>query len=430
MTAGARALGMTAPDYAHGSVLMSLWFLAVLVAATVLVGAVFVALCIRPARRHLHLRGARGVTAAVTAGVLTLALAVTTVADGINRHFAYIPSFSALAGHYSRDMIGTSNVSKLMRIAYSGGGLPLHGVVVRVQLSGPRSGISRRGYVYLPRAYFDPSERHRRFPVLYMLHGSPGIAADWLRGGFIDRAMDDLLAHHAITPFIVVLPDVNGGYRHDTECQDIVGGPQVQTYLTTDVTSWIDRHYRTIDSPNERAIGGMSTGGYCALNLMLRHQDEFSAAIVHSGSLGPIESRYSGSLWGGSTSLRAANTPADYVSHLFIGRPLAVYCDAGTSDQSSVETCRKARALLAPRAVPVTVHVFSHQGHDYVAWRKDLYVSLPWVSRWFVAHGAPAPSAPPRSPPGELRPESPDPAERHFTRLATRGPERRARRAT
>ncbi len=374
------------PDFTRGSVLLSLWFEVVLVCATVALVVVFVAVCVPAVKARFRLTRRRRTFLAVCSAVLALLLATASVADAVNRHFSYIPSFSALGGHYSPDMIGTSNVSQLMRIAESGGGLPAHGVVVRVVLSGPRSGISRRGYVYLPRAYFDPAQRTRRFPVLYMLHGSPGVAADWLRGGFIDRAMDYLLAHEVITPFIVVLPDVNGGYTRDTECQNIVGGPQVQTYLTYDVTSWIDRHYRTIATPAGRAIGGMSTGGYCALNLMLRHQNIFSAAVMHSGSLGPIESMYSGSLWGGNDALRRANTPRDYIPTVPIDRSLGVYCDAGTSDPSSVQTCIDARQLLDERNVPVEVHIFPHQGHNYASWRKDLYVSLPWVSRWFSQH--------------------------------------------
>jgi enterochelin esterase-like enzyme len=372
------------PDFTHGSVLLSLWFQVVLIGAAVAFVVVFVAMWLPSVRTRFRLTGRRRWPVALGSAVLALALATASVADAINRHFSYIPSFAALGGHYSPDLIGSSNVSQLMRIAESGGGLPAHGIVVHVMLSGPRSGISRRGYVYLPRSYFDPAQRNRRFPVLYMLHGSPGIAADWLRGGFIDRAMDYLLAHAIIAPFIVVLPDFNGGYTRDTECQDIVRGPQVQTYLTDDVTGWIDHHFRTIATPAGRAIGGMSTGGYCALNLMLRHQDVFSAAVMHSGSLAPIESSYSGSLWGGSDALRRANTPRDYIPTVPVQRPLAVYCDAGTSDPSSVQTCVDTRRLLAARRVPVDVHIYAHQGHDYSAWRKDLYASLPWVSRWFT----------------------------------------------
>jgi len=373
------------PDFTHGSVLLSLWFLILLAVATVGFVVLAIAVWLAPFLGRLRLTR-RGRLVGFGSAVLAFVFATGTVADGINRHFSYIPTFSALLGDYSPDLIRSGNVSRLIRRAEHGGGLPAHGVVEEVLLAGSRSGIRRGGYVYLPRAYFDPAQRTRRFPVLYMLHGSPGVAADWLRGGFIDRAADFLVDHHVIKPFIVVLPDVNGGYHHDTECQDVVGGPQVQTYLTYDVTKAIDRRYRTIATADGRAIGGLSTGGYCALNLTLRHQDVFSAAVMHSGDLGPTESRYSGSLWGGNTTSRRANTPAEYIPTIPIRHRIAVYCDAGSHDRSSVWTCINARRLLNQRGVPVEVHILDHEAHSFAAWRTNLYLSLPWISEWFAHH--------------------------------------------
>jgi enterochelin esterase-like enzyme len=371
-----------APDFTHGSVLLSLWFFVVLVACTVAFVMVFVSVCRPRTRVRFRLTVRSGRIVAAGSMLLAVTFGVMTVADGINRHYAYMPSFSALRGQYSPDLVGHRQVLELA-LASARGHSPSHGIVERVLLSGTRSGIARHGFVYLPRAYFDRAQPTRRFPVLYMLHGSPGVASDWLRGGFVDRAMDDLIDHNRIDPFIVVLPDVNGGYRHDTECQDVVGGAQVQTYLTYDVTASIDSHYRTIASPTGRAIGGLSTGGYCALNLMLRHQDVFSAAVMHSGSLAPIESRYSGTLWGGNRGLRLANTPAAYIPTVPLSRALAVYCDGGADDHDSVRTCNQAQQLLGARHVPVESHVFRHEGHTFSAWRRNLYLSLPWVSQWF-----------------------------------------------
>ena len=274
-------------------------------------------------------------TARIGLPILFVALGLAAVADGINRHFEYVPSFSALTGNISRDLVSSDSpyVSEVNApsnmLSSNAPPMPSHGIVMKIMLRGPRSHLACIGYIYLPREYFDPAERTRRFPTLYLLHGSPGVAADWLRAGFVDVAMDRLDAAHAIVPFIVVLPDVNGGYFRDTECQDIVSGPQVQTYLAIDVPHLIDDRFRTIASPRDRAIGGLSTGGYCGLNLMLRHQDVFSAAIMHSGTVAPIEGRYTGSLWAGNKQLRWDNTPSVYIPTMRIRHPLAVYCDAG-----------------------------------------------------------------------------------------------------
>ena len=57
--------------------------------------------------------------------------------------------------------------------------MPGHGVVLRVSVGDAAAHISPRDtYVYLPPQYFDPARPHARFPVLYLLHGSPGTSID------------------------------------------------------------------------------------------------------------------------------------------------------------------------------------------------------------------------------------------------------------
>ncbi|MFN8035297.1 MAG: alpha/beta hydrolase-fold protein [Acidimicrobiia bacterium] len=386
-------------DPVRGSVLLSAWFFALLVAVpcAVLVGTALVEWRRRRARRagRSVRSGWQMAVVRALAVVLTLVSASAAALDGVNRHFEYIPSFAALFGQVSRDMVPASVARLESRVGGAGPGnsvatplpMPRHGAVEQVSIAGSVSGVAARtGFVYLPKQYFDPARRGRRFPVLYLLHGSPGVAADWLRGAFVDQAMDSLIDAGAVAPFIIVMPDVNGGYARDTECQDIVSGPQVQTYLVRDVVDWVDAHYRTVTDRGARAIGGLSTGGYCALNLVLRHQDRFSAIVSHSGTLDPIESAYSGRLWGGSRKLRAENSPSVYLPTIPIPAPIGVYLDAGAGDRDAIRAGRRAQALFRQRAVPVTFNVVRGEGHTFAAWRENLALSLPWVSNWFKVH--------------------------------------------
>jgi len=109
----------------------------------------------------------------------------------------------------------------------------------------------------------------------------PGRAIDWFNGGQVARTMTMLLADHLVQPMIVVSPTVATSWASDSECLNAVGGAQFETYLTRDVVGFIDRRYWTISQASGRAIGGMSSGGYCALNLGLRHQHEFSMILAH-----------------------------------------------------------------------------------------------------------------------------------------------------
>ena len=376
--------------------LLAWWFLALLIgaaAAVPVLGGVFGVRRRRRRRAGVAVVGGwrlalRRLT--LVFGTVTFGLAATAAA--VNDHYSYIPSFHALFGDVSPDLVshpvaarsevGDGAVRSVAKKAAD------HGTVEKVPVAGPVSGIGARDtYVYLPPEYFDSARAAERFPVLYLLHGSPGISVDWLRAGWLDRAMDDLLAKHEIAPFIVVLPDVNGGYRRDTECEDIPGGPHAQTYLVRDVVDYVDANYRTVPNRAARVIGGLSTGGYCALNLVLRHQDTFSGIVSHSGYDRPDHNVYTGDLFGSDAREERANIPGQYLPTIPLTRPLGVYLDVGMSDGQSRSESTELAGVFERRGVPVAFHDFADEAHSWLVWRRNLFSSLPWVSSWFASTG-------------------------------------------
>ncbi|RPI02204.1 MAG: esterase family protein, partial [Ignavibacteriae bacterium] len=58
-----------------------------------------------------------------------------------------------------------------------------------------------------------------------------------------------------------------------------------ETYVTKELTKFIDSAYQTIQSRNGRAISGLSMGGHGALYLSMRHPDIFGAAGSMSGGV-------------------------------------------------------------------------------------------------------------------------------------------------
>lgn len=392
--------------------LLAWWFLTLLICAAAAVPLAGVAFGVRRRRRRRAglgvSRGWRLALRRLTLGLATLTFALAATAAAVNDHYSYIPSFHALFGDVSPDLVAHPVASLSAQAARSAGSarrsdpamIPVaaktdkaaraanHGTVEKVSVAGPVAGVGARDtYVYLPPQYFDPARQDERFPVLYMLHGSPGISVDWIRGGWADRAMDDLLSKHAVVPFIVVMPDVNGGYRRDTECEDIPGGPRTQTYLVTDVVDYVDANYRTIPDRRARTLGGLSTGGYCALNLVLRHQDLFSGIVSHSGYDRPDQNIYSGDLFADRNEERA-NTPGAYLPAIPLTKPLGVYLDVGASDSGSRAESVELSRVFERRGIPVAFHDFADEAHNWSVWRRNLYSSLPWVSSWFVATGA------------------------------------------
>src|SRR5205085_7749204 len=164
--------------------LLAWWFLALLIAVAAGLPVLAVVLGIR---RRLRRRAGRPVIygwrlaarrTSLALGTLIFGLAAT--AAGVNDHYSYIPSFHALFGDVSPDLVShpvAARAARARAAAALGGEagadtVPVvakksdHGTVEKVQVGGPVSGIGARDtYVYLPPEYFDPATADQRFPV-------------------------------------------------------------------------------------------------------------------------------------------------------------------------------------------------------------------------------------------------------------------------
>ena len=127
----------------------------------------------------------------------------------------------------------------------------------QLTLSGTVSHISRVGYVYLPPQYYLPAYRAVRFPVLELLHGTPGTPANWLIQLRVPHLMDKLIAAHEMGPMVLVMPAINPLTNgHWQECTD---GPRGldDTYLSTDVPTIIRARYRVSTRPSGMGFAGL-----------------------------------------------------------------------------------------------------------------------------------------------------------------------------
>ena len=111
----------------------------------------------------------------------------------------------------------------------------------------------------------------RRFPVLYLLHGFPGQPRVFVDAGALAVDEDVMIHRHRIRPMIVVMPAGPKGYFHgDTEWADGGAGPWMQDVL--EVVRNVDHRYATRRDRRQRGIGGLSEGGYGAINIALRQR--------------------------------------------------------------------------------------------------------------------------------------------------------------
>src|SRR5436190_1973452 len=135
------------------------------------------------------------------------------------------------------------------------------------------------GYnIYLPPGYA-AAAADRRYPVIYWLHGLGGNETSGMfPTAIVDRAIKD----KSIPPLIVVF--VNGGPRtryHDSTDGKIMAEPLVAKELI----GHIDQTFRTIASPDGRAISGMSMGGNGSLKFAFKYPELFSSAVAFAPAL-------------------------------------------------------------------------------------------------------------------------------------------------
>jgi len=233
-----------------------------------------------------------------------------------------------------------------------------------VNLPDPAHGVpSGANYVILPPGY--NAEAARRYPVVYLIHGYPfGGPRDWLTSGDAPGTLLALQQANVIEPMIVVSVDLTAGVPStDWECLDVPGGPQLETYLARTVVPAIDQRYRTVADRSHRALGGMSGGGFGALNIGLHHVDEFATLLI---ALPYDDLNDSVGILNGNQAVIAANTPRRYLPTMKFAAPISVMLTVGTGAPTDVATARRIADALHARGQEAVVHAergFNHTWH-------------------------------------------------------------------
>jgi S-formylglutathione hydrolase FrmB len=299
---------------------------------------------------------------------LTAVLAVATGAALVNSHYGYYRSLSDIVGDDGGGGFPDGN---------GGGPHPLGGVVLTT-IPGTESGVgSYPAMVYLPPQHW--SEPKRAFPVVYLIHGTPGAPDNIFEAG--QAAAGGLAAAVAGNPVIIVAPTAGPDSGSDTECVDGAQG-NWETYLTQDVVAAVDKTYRTIAAREDRAIGGLSMGGYCGLNLGLRHRDTYSTIIDLSGETRPTYDDGMRALFGNVPNLDAVvadNSPRTYAARLSSSPPMRLWLDCGTSDADVLQPLLGIAGTLRSRGFDVMVKERSG-GHSWSVWRAAMAQSVPWAA--------------------------------------------------
>ncbi len=154
-----------------------------------------------------------------------------------------------------------------------------HGQIRSVNYYSEINGTNRHVNVYVPASY---ETGKKRYPVLYLLHGSGEDEFGWVNQGHVDFMMDNLIANKEAEEFIVVV--MSGDILTTPEIRNVPGKTVSDIYIN-ELVPFIDKNFRTIANRDNRAMAGLSRGGGQTTSTVLdnHNMDKFAWMGLLSG---------------------------------------------------------------------------------------------------------------------------------------------------
>jgi S-formylglutathione hydrolase FrmB len=154
--------------------------------------------------------------------------------------------------------------------------IKVHGTSLEGNLEG--DAVDRDVIVFLPPSY--SKQTHRRYPVVYALHGYSIGAEQWTHEIHVPQTIEGAFAQGA-NEMIVVLPDSKTVHNGSMYSSSVTTG-DFENFIAHDLVSYIDAHYRTIPRRASRGLVGHSMGGYGASRIGMKHADVFGSLYIMS----------------------------------------------------------------------------------------------------------------------------------------------------
>jgi S-formylglutathione hydrolase len=136
--------------------------------------------------------------------------------------------------------------------------------------------------IYLPPGY--ATERNRRYPVVYLLHGYTGTDLSYFGNTGPRQAhviAERVYGSNAAREMILVMPNAMNAYGGSMYSNSVTTGDW-EGYIAEDLVGYMDKNYRTIATRDGRGLAGHSMGGYGTMRIGMKRPDVFSAIYALS----------------------------------------------------------------------------------------------------------------------------------------------------
>ncbi len=129
--------------------------------------------------------------------------------------------------------------------------------------------------IILPVNYSSSNEK-TFYPAIYLLHGLSGHFDNWA-----DKTkLKDYAKNYN---YIIVMPEGNDGWYTDSAT---VSADKYESYIIQELIPEIEKKFRAKSGRENRAVAGLSMGGYGSIKFGLKYPEMFSLVGSFSGALG------------------------------------------------------------------------------------------------------------------------------------------------
>ena len=265
---------------------------------------------------------------------------------------------------------GISSIENVMMVpgpetAFEDNKMGAHGEVREVWYPSSTLGMMRRMHVYTPPGY---EKGNTKYPVFYLLHGAGDDDSGWNsigRAGFI---IDNLIAAGKAKPMIVVMPNGSMPLPPQTGMPNGQIMNQMRSLFSSellkDVMPLVEKTYRTMNKPEDRALAGLSMGGFQTLDVTMTHPELFDYVGVFSSG------------FFGATIDEAETKYAKVLNDPSFNKGKKLFWVAIGKDDFVMDANKKTLALLDKHNIKYQ-YKESSGGHTWVNWRQYLNEYVP-----------------------------------------------------
>lgn len=320
----------------------------------------------------------------VTASMLVV-LAIATAALGVNRAVGYFQTPGQILSLFTQTSLPampTLDVKNAMYWSYETwsppADMPTDGVLVQETIPGTVSGFEARpAVIYLPPAAL--TSHPPRLPMIVAFSGQPGSPIDVFQSGHVEELAEEYQkTHHGIAP-IIVAPDQLGNMEANPMCLNSQLG-QNETYLMTDVFSWIDSQLPVQTDAAHTAFLGFSQGATCTIQLGFAHPDVVDTLVPISAQLEPtIGSHTVDSAFGGDEAAYKANTPLEILARHGPYESLRASFYVGSTDTKYTAWAHTLVDAAKAEGVDATLTFSPGTGHNWHTAAYGMKHSFPFL---------------------------------------------------